>query len=74
MKQTKLDNLCRIVIPVSIRKNLGMKEGTRLKIEQNEDCITIKIAESTCRLCGAHDTVHEELMICSTCIQKIKKL
>ena len=50
MKETKLDNLCRIVIPVSIRKNLGMKQGTQLKIEQVDDHIIIKLAKNACRL------------------------
>ena len=74
MKQIKLDNLCRIVIPVSIRKNLGMKQGTQLKIEQVNDYIIIKLAKKACLLCGSHTATHNEFMICDTCIEKIKKI
>lgn len=74
MKETKLDNLCRIVIPVSTRKNLGMKQGTPLKIEQVDDYIVIRLAKNVCRLCGSHAVSRSKLMICDTCIEKIKKI
>ena len=74
MKQTKLDDLCRIVIPASMRKNLGMEKGTLLEIRQVNDYIIIKSVQNTCRLCGAHTVANNELMICNTCIEKIKKI
>lgn len=74
MKQTKLDHLCRIVLPVSMRRNLGIKEGSRLEIRQVEDCIIIKVAKNACRLCGSDIVSQGELMLCQTCIEKIKKM
>jgi len=74
MKEIKLDHLGRIVIPISIRKNLDMKGGTPLTIEQSGNCVTIRLVRSTCRLCGSNAITQNELMICDTCIQKIKNL
>ncbi len=39
---TTLDNFGRIVIPKKIRKNFNLKPGTRIRIEENDQTITLK--------------------------------
>ena len=74
MKYTKLDKLGRVVIPASMRKNLGIQIGSPLEIHQTHDAITVKLAKMACRLCGSGDIANNELMLCDKCIQKIKSL
>ena len=38
----KLDNLGRIVIPIEIRKNMGIREGSSMEIIPDADGILIK--------------------------------
>jgi len=40
--QTKLDKFGRIVIPKSVRKNLGLKPGEILQLEESGEKIIIK--------------------------------
>ncbi len=74
MKYTKLDKLGRVVIPASMRKNIGIQIGSPLEIHQADDAITVKLSKMACRLCGNGDIANGELLLCDKCIQKIKSL
>lgn len=71
----KVDELGRIVIPIELRRTLGIEEKDALEIYMNEDTIVLKKYEPSCIFC---DTVNDVVnykgkMICKDCIRHIKK-
>ena len=65
-----LDDLGRIVIPKEIRKNLGLNEGNRLEIMQENKTIILKIPEN--KICKCGRTLEENSNFCPNCGKKIK--
>jgi AbrB family transcriptional regulator, transcriptional pleiotropic regulator of transition state genes len=65
-----VDELGRIVIPIEIRKRLGLGEKDPLEISVHDDVIMLSRPESFCVFCGAEDTLreHRGRAVCGTCI------
>ena len=70
--ERKIDKLGRIVLPMDFRKALGLEGEVEVVIGVSGNTITVKGAESICRLCGSAQNVSKHLKICSECIAKIK--
>ena len=51
--QTKLDKFGRVLIPKNVRKNLGLKPGDTLELEQSDKKIIIKPNSKPERIIGA---------------------
>ena len=69
----KLDNLGRVVIPIGIRKTLGLKAGDSLSISLKGAEIAIVPLRHACRLCNRLvETQKQDLPLCKDCIAKIK--
>ena len=70
----KVDELGRIVLPIELRRTMGIEVKDALEIYVDGDHIVLKKYEPSCIFCGNADNV-ESLngkLICSDCIQKIK--
>ena len=66
-----VDDLGRIVIPMEIRRGLGIKPGIRLDIGVANDRIVLSKNESFCACCGGthdHMLYHVGVAICPACI------
>ncbi|MBQ1981905.1 MAG: AbrB/MazE/SpoVT family DNA-binding domain-containing protein, partial [Clostridia bacterium] len=76
LKQVTVDELGRIVIPMPMRKELGIAVRDRLTIKAVDDRIILTKAVSTCALCGATDELValEEKHLCAACVRKIRAL
>ncbi len=76
LKQVTVDELGRIVIPMPIRKALGIAVRDRLTIKAVDDRIILTKAVPTCALCGTTDDLValEEKHLCAACIRKIQTL
>ena len=72
MMEIKVDNLGRVVIPIRIRKKLGIECGSNLLISSDEDTIHITVKDSHCALCGNSEEICKELKICKSCMDRIK--
>ncbi|MBF8983665.1 AbrB/MazE/SpoVT family DNA-binding domain-containing protein [Lutibacter sp. B2] len=70
----KVDELGRVVIPIELRRTLGIKEKDALEIYVTSDQIILKKYEPACIFCGqAKDiTVFKGKNICPDCIQEMK--
>ncbi len=70
----EIDIAGRIVISKDIRKHLNINPGDYLHIEANDECITIKKAESKCIFCNSVENLilFEEKHICKNCLAKLK--
>ncbi len=72
----KIDELGRIVLPIEIRKNLGIENKDAVEIFIEKDKIILKKYEPACLFCGNAEgvTSFDGKLICRRCIEKIKNI
>ena len=65
----KVDELGRIVIPIELRRNLGIEVRDPLEIYVDEDCIVLKKYEPACVFCGKTENVitFHDKTVCRQC-------
>lgn len=71
-----VDPLGRVVIPVELRRNLGINTDDSLEVFVDGDYIMLKKYEPACIFCGNVkniQTIHGK-NVCSSCIKELKKL
>jgi transcriptional pleiotropic regulator of transition state genes len=71
----KVDDLGRVVIPIELRRTLGMAVKDAMEIYVDQDKIMLKKYEPACIFCGNADDVHDYRgkNICKECFQEIAK-
>lgn len=69
----KVDELGRVVVPVELRRTLGIDIKDPLEIYVDFDSILLKKYEPACILCGSNDELMEYKgkKICRKCIAKL---
>ncbi len=72
----KVDDLGRIVLPVELRRTLGIDIKDPLEIFVDGDQVILKKYEPTCVFCGEGKDIKNfnGKNICPSCIKKIKRL
>jgi transcriptional pleiotropic regulator of transition state genes len=65
----KVDDLGRIVLPVELRRSLGIEERDPLEIFVEEDQIILRKSSVVCVFCGTEDNVSDfkGKGICDSC-------
>lgn len=71
-----VDPLGRVVIPIEIRRTLGITTEDSLEVFVKDDFIMLKKYEPACIFCGeTHNVVDVKgKMICKSCISELKNL
>ena len=71
----KVDELGRVVIPIELRRTLGISEKDPIEIFTDDNRIVLKKFEVACTFCGSVDQLEsfEGRMICLDCIKKLQK-
>lgn len=69
----KVDELGRVVLPIELRRTLGIDIKDPLEIYVDSDSILLKKYEPACILCGSNDELMEYKgkKICRKCIAKL---
>ena len=67
----RIDSLGRVVIPIKIRKKLGIELNSDLSMTFNEYGVIIFSCALKCAICGGAEKVIKELKVCKVCIDKI---
>ena len=69
----QVDELGRIVIPIELRRNLGIEVRDPLEIYVDEDTILLKRYNPLCILCGESDDLveYKGKKVCRKCIEKM---
>ncbi|MDR1272297.1 MAG: AbrB/MazE/SpoVT family DNA-binding domain-containing protein [Clostridiales Family XIII bacterium] len=72
----KVDELGRIVLPMELRRTLGIGKEDPLEIFVEKDTIMLKKYEPSCIFCGNADDITNirGKNICSKCISELKEL
>lgn len=71
----KVDELGRIVIPIELRRTMGIEEKDALEIYVDNEKIILKKYEPACIFCGnAEDVVnYKGKNLCKNCLTEIGK-
>ncbi|NLH02504.1 MAG: AbrB/MazE/SpoVT family DNA-binding domain-containing protein [Clostridiales bacterium] len=71
----RVDELGRIVLPVELRRTLGIEERDSLEIFVNEDTIVLRKYQPGCVHCGSIDrlTRFRDSLICDNCRKEIAR-
>ena len=71
----KIDELGRIVLPISIRQNLGIAEHDPVEIFMEGDRIILQKYQPACIFCETSGDVifYNGKRVCSRCIEQIKR-
>ena len=71
----KVDELGRIVIPIELRRTMGIEEKDALEIYVDSEKIILKKYEPACIFCGnAEDVVnYKGKNICKSCLTQLSK-
>ncbi len=72
----KVDELGRIVLPIELRRTLGIDIKDPVEIFVENEYIMLRKYETTCVFCGGSDNVVDinGKNVCKNCIEDIKKL
>lgn len=70
----KVDELGRIVIPIELRRNLEIKEGTPLEIFTDEEGVVLRKYQISCIFCNSSKELKDfnGKKICEDCINKLR--
>ena len=71
----KVDELGRIVLPIELRRTLGIEEKDALEIYVDENTIMLKKYEPACIFCGSADNVinFKGKNVCEHCRNELQK-
>ncbi len=72
----KVDELGRIVIPIELRRTLGIEEKDSLEIYVDSEKIVLKKYEPACAFCGNAEGIrnYKGKNICKNCLNELKTL
>lgn len=67
----KVDELGRVVIPIELRRTLGIDQKDALEIYVDQERIILKKYEPACVFCGNAENVHnfKGKNVCENCLQ-----
>ncbi len=71
----KVDELGRIVIPIELRRTMGIEEKDALEIYVDSDKIILKKYEPACIFCGNAEEVvnYKGKNLCKSCLTELGK-
>ncbi|MHB1444940.1 MAG: AbrB/MazE/SpoVT family DNA-binding domain-containing protein [Acidimicrobiales bacterium] len=72
----RIDHLGRIVVPVELRRLLGIKAGDELEVAVRDGAITLTKAGQACALCSGQANLHSyrDRWVCSDCASAVGQL
>jgi transcriptional pleiotropic regulator of transition state genes len=72
----RVDDLGRIVIPMELRRTLGIHEKDPLSISVEGERIVLAKHHDACAICGSEDEVStvKDRSVCADCVASIRDL
>ena len=69
----KVDELGRVVIPIELRRTLGIDEKDALEIYVDNEKIILKKYEPACIFCGNADYIqnYKGKLVCKECVENM---
>ena len=71
----KVDDMGRIVLPIELRRNLEIDDGTPLEIYVEGESIVLKPSKQVCIFCGSSEGVQQfkGRCVCESCREELAK-
>jgi len=71
----KIDDLGRVVLPIELRRNMGIDERDPIEIYVEGDMIILKKFQPSCIFCGSDNGLlsYHGKNVCVKCIDQFKK-
>lgn len=71
----KIDELGRIVLPMELRRTLGIDAKDGVEIYVDQDAVILKKFNRSCTFCGEREDLKEfkDKLICPACIEALNK-
>jgi len=72
----QLDSLGRIVLPIELRRTLGINTKDMLEILVEGNPVILRKYEPNCHFCGGSSglTAYKDKLICRRCLKEIKAI
>jgi len=70
----EIDHVGRMVIPMEMRKALGIEFNSEVVVSLSDDSIVVKPKNAICALCGHKIQSTQIVRLCSECIPRVKEL
>jgi len=72
----RIDHLGRIVVPVELRRQLGVRAGDELEIAVEENAIVLRPTRKACVFCGTEEELqsYRERVVCRRCAREVGEL
>ena len=72
---TKVDKLGRILIPVNVRRMLGLSEGSQLEVLTDENSLVLRKYIPQCIFCANDENLieYKDSYICKNCLDELNK-
>ena len=69
----KVDSLGRVVLPVEVRRTLGIDVGDLVDVAVEEGHVMLRRVEHSCTFCGSTDALREfaDRLVCESCITRL---
>ena len=69
----KVDDLGRVVLPVEMRRALGINSGDEVDISLEESAIVMRKVEARCTFCGSTEGLRSfrGRQVCSSCVGEL---
>ena len=69
----KIDELGRIVLPIELRRKLGIAEKDSLEIYVEGESVILKKYEPACIFCGSSKNIstYKDKNVCANCVQEL---
>jgi AbrB family transcriptional regulator, transcriptional pleiotropic regulator of transition state genes len=70
----RIDQLGRVVVPVELRRSLGIREGDLLEVSAEDGRLILRKVAPECALCGRSDNLidRHEKHLCRECMREIR--
>ena len=70
----RIDQLGRVVVPVELRRTLGIREGDLLEVTAEDGRLILRKVAPECALCGRSDELIDlhEKHLCRECVREIR--
>jgi transcriptional pleiotropic regulator of transition state genes len=70
----RIDQLGRVLVPVEIRKMLGIRNGDTLEMRVENGTLVLEKVRPECALCGSdeHLVSMHNTYVCATCVDQIR--
>ena len=72
----QLDSLGRIVLPIELRRSLGIGTKDMLEIFVEGNSVILRKFESNCLFCGSSRelSAYKDRMICAKCLKELREI